>query len=181
MTEQYQEQDINGQPSPLSLVAIPLVIPVPGGVDTDAIFWPSLAADAVIVGNGIEVAGDAASGSIIQFTAPGLYEATLVLADTVAGGFPVNMLRGVTAPITAPAYPSLDFLAAAGVEDIAFIVVAAPDNGKVRATFRITGTDLVDPTVGINPNRQLRFSYPSASILTIAPPGTRLAINRVSR
>ncbi len=182
MTEQYQEQDINGSPSPLSLIAQITGPAIPGAIDGSAIFWASLATDAVIVGNGIGVAGSAALGSIIQFTEPGLYSARLVTSDAAAGAAPLNLLRGVAVAITAGnGYPSADFALVPGVEDVSVITLPAPDNDEVSSIFRITGPDLVDPTGGINPNRQVRFAYVPPLIPTLVPAGTLLTINRISR
>lgn len=185
MTEQFQEESINGQPSPLSLIATPAAPAAPGLVDTEAIFWASLAADAAIVGNGIEVAGDANVGSIIQFTQPGLFEIQLVTATTApAPPFAINLLRGVTVPITGGnGYPALDFVTGAlGAIDLGFFGALAPEGlVKLTSTFRIRNIDLADPIVGVNPDRQIRFSMAGPTILDLFPPSTRLEISRVSR
>jgi len=186
MTQQYQEESINGQPAPLSLTVNPLVAPAAGGVNTDAIFWPTLAADAVIVGNGLAVAGNAALGSIIEIDQPGVFSVEFTTADL---GFVVptsiNILRGVPAGtiIGAPTYPSLDFVGvpSPGVEAVGFTQAAAPENVTISTTFRITEADLVDPAGGVNPNRQIYFSGVAAQIPTFAPPGTLISVQRVSR
>lgn len=182
MTEQYQEESINGQPSPLSLISnISGGLAAPGVIDTEAIWWSTLAVESAIAGSGIEVAGSAAVGSIIQFTQPGLFSVLLQIQNTVAPT-PLNILRGATTlPITAGnGYPADNFVPGfPGVEAVFSIF-----NGQmsaISAEFRITGADLVDPDVGVNPNRQLRFSYPAANIPTLDPLRTRLTINRVSR
>ena len=74
MTEQYQEEDINGQPSPLSLSIVVPTVPIVAAAppNDSAIFFPSAAADAVIVGTGLSVAGTAATGTLFEISAPGL-------------------------------------------------------------------------------------------------------------
>lgn len=185
MTQQYQEESINGQPSAQSLRVIPSAAPVPGGVNTEAIFWPTLAGDAVISGDAISIGGSAALGSIIQFNQPGVYTVQFVTADLgFAGPYPINILRGVPAgtPIAAPTYPSLDFVGvpSPGVEGVTFVTAAAPENVVLEATFRVTSADLVDPAGGVNPNRQVQLSAPAASIPTLAPPGTLISVQRTS-
>ena len=185
MTEQYQVEDINGQPSALSLRVNPLAPGVPGGVSTDAIWWSSLAADAVIEGEGLSVAGSAADGSIIEISQPGLYEVKLWLSDDTPGPNPVNILRGVTVDITAGnGYPAVDWAAglALGLEGLLWtpIGVPAPVSGYVSASFRISGVDLVDPVGGVNPNRQIRFSAAAAVIPALIPPTQLIQVDRVS-
>lgn len=181
MTVQYETEDINGQPSPLSLsLVVPVAPPVAGGVDTEAIFWPSAAADAVVTGNGITVAGSAAAGTIFQFTQPGVYEVIWTQGDLVPIGSPLNILRGVTVAVTAGnGYPALDFTVA-GVIATKVVSAAIPDTVTLSATFRITNADLVDAGLVVNANRQLRLSAVGAQIGGLAPPSTSLTITRVS-
>ena len=180
MTEQYQVEDINGQPSPLSLRANPSATAVPGLVDTEAFFWPTLAADAVIVGEGLVVAGDANQGTIIQVGQPGLYEISFVSTAPLAVVY--NILRGAAGPIVAPFYPALDFASGIplGAMMVGFTGAPPPLNTQYSVQFRITGTDLVDPVGGVNPNRQVRFSAAAADIPSLIHLGTLIEINRVS-
>lgn len=184
MTEQYQTEDINGQPSPLSLRANPSAPPVAGGVDTEAIFWPTLAADAVVVGEGLAVAGSAANGTIIEVSQPGEYLVSLTLVDGTPGPNPINIIRGATLAITAGnGYPALDY--ATGIplfaEAVGFTpTVAPPVNSIITSSFRITGADLVDAGAVVNPNRQIRFSAAAAVIPALLELGTLISIERVS-
>jgi len=184
MTEQYAQESINGMPSPLSLRAQITGASVAGLVETEAVYWPSLSMDASIEGSGISIAGDANVGSIIEFSAPGLYSANLVIGAIPSADVPINILRGVSIPVTAAnSYPAPDFTKAPGVDDIGWFEAAfpAPLNIKLSSTFRITNDDLADPdSGGVNPNRQLRFSCLAAEIPTIITPTTLLTISRVS-
>lgn len=187
MTQQYQEESINGQPSPLSLRVNPRAIPAPGGVSTEAIWWPTLAADAVIEGDGISVAGNAADGSIIEISQPGLYEAKLWMSDDTPGPNPINILRGVAVDITAGnGYPVIDwpFAASFGLEGLLWTPdsVTGPISNFVSATFRITGTDLANVGTNdtVNPNRQIRFSADAVVIPALLHPFTMIQIDRVS-
>ena len=183
MTKQYETEDINGQPSPLSLsLVVPTADPVAGGVDTDAIFWPTAAADAVVNGNGIAVAGSAAAGTIIEFTQPGVYEVIWTQGESVPIGSPLNILRGVAVAVTAGnGFPSTDFsLAGVIATKIILLANAIPDSVTLSATFRITNADLVDPAGAVNPDRQLRFSAEAAQIPLLLPAFTSLTVTRVS-
>ena len=186
MTEQYQQQSINGQPSALSLRVTPLAPPIAGATDTEAIFWPSLAADAVIVGSGLSVAGSAAVGSIIEVSEPGLYQVSWTLVDLAApASTPINIVRGASVPITGGnGYPAVDPVAGTplGVEQVSFTPVVTPPENKIfGAVFRVTGEDLEDAGAVVNPNRQIRFSALGGAIVGFAPPGTQIDINRISR
>jgi len=185
MTQQYQEESINGQPSALSLRANPSVLPAAGLVDTEAIFWPSLAGDAVIVGDGLAVAGDANVGTIIEVGQPGLYQVSLTLVDLTPGPNQFNILRGATLAITVGnGYPAADFAAGIplGAEMIGQtpIGVPPPFNTTDISMMRITGADLEDPTGGVNSNRQIRFSALAAVIPSLLNLGTLIDIQRVS-
>jgi len=187
MTEQYLEEDINGQPSPLSLRANPLAPAIAGAIDDVAIFWPSLAADAAIIGEGLSVLGDASVGSIIQVAQPGLYSVSLTTTeDPVGTSAPLNIIRGAPAAITAGnGYPALDYLSGIplGAEAVGFTPAGLPPpiNEEFSAIFRVTGTDLVDPVGGINPRRQIRFAALGPAIPGLFPPGTLISVARVSR
>jgi hypothetical protein len=185
MTQQYQEESINGQPGAQSLVVVPSAPAVPGGVNTEAAFWPTLAGDATIVGDAISIVGNAALGTIIQFAQPGVFSMQFVTANLgFAAPTPVNILRGVPLGtlIVAPTYPSLDFVGvpSPGVEAVDFFTAAAPENVALNTTFRILTDDLVDPAGAVNPNRQVLISAAAVDIPGFAPPGTRILVQRVS-
>lgn len=185
MTEQYQVEDINGQPSALSLRVNPVTGPVAGVVNTEAIFWSSLAADSTIVGEGLSVAGDANEGSIIEISQPGLYEVNLWLSDDTPGPNEINILRGTTLAITAGnGYPAQDWLTGIplGLEGIMWSpnTLPAPVSAYISATFRITGADLTDTNNVVNPNRQIRFSAAAAVIPLLLPETTLIQVSRVS-
>ncbi len=190
MTEQYQTEDINGQPSPLSLrVTDPSgaapVPPAAGLVNTSAVFWPTFAADAQIVGNGLSVAGDASLGTIVQFSAPGLFAVSWQFGFFVPpAGLPQNILLGAVQPITAPTYPSLDFVGAPSPGVIAVSDRALgsfpPDSAILTAQFRITLEALVDAGAVVNPLRQMFFSAAELDIPGMANPITQIHIERVS-
>jgi len=187
MTQQYQEESINGQPSALSLRANPSALPAAGVVDTEAIFWPTLAGDAVIVGDGLAVAGDANVGTIIEVGQPGLYQVSLTLADGTPGPNLVNIVRGATVAITVGnGYPAADFVTGTplGVEMLGFTPSAAPPpfNVTLISTFRVTGTDIANVGTNgtVNPRRQIRFSADAAVIPALFAPGTLIDIQRTS-
>ncbi len=186
MTEQYSQQSINGQPSPLSLRVVPTAPPVAGGIDTEAVFWPGMAAEAVIVGSGLSVAGSISVGSIIEVSEPGLYQVSWTLVDLAApASTPLNIVRGAAVPITGGnGYPALDLVAGTplGVEEVSFTpVVVAPENKTFSTTFRVTGEDLEDTGAVVNPRRQIRFSAFGGAIAGFAPPGTVIGVTRISR
>ena len=183
MTKQYETESINGQPSPLSLsLVVPAVDPVAGGTDTDAIFWSTAAADAVVTGNGIAVAGDAAAGTIFEFTQPGVYEVIWTQGESVPTGAALNILRGVRILVTAGnGFPSDDFtLAGVIATKVILLANAIPDSVTLSATFRITSEDLVDAGAVVNVDRQLRFSAVAAEIPLLLRAFTSLTISRVS-
>lgn len=187
MTSQYQEESINGQPAPLSLLVNPTAAPVAGLVDTEAVFWPSLPADAAIIGSGISVVGSAAVGSIIEISAPGLYEVEWTLSELVGTGVPVNIVRGATVPIIAGnGYPAADYAVGLPLGAIAIGFtqappLAAPINAQISTQFRILDTDLEDPVGGVNPGRQIRFAAPALVIPTLVEFSTLISVARVSK
>ncbi len=191
MTVQYQEEDINGQPSPLSLLVVDPsgaapVPPAAGLVNTSAVFWPTFAADAQIVGNGLSVAGDASLGTIVEFSAPGLFQVTWQFGFFVPpAGLPQNILLGAVQPITGPTYPSLDFVGAPSPGVIAVSERALgsfpPDSAILTATFRMTDAALVDVGGVVNPLRQMFFSAATLDIPGIANPITQIHVVRTSR
>jgi len=192
MTTQYQEEDINGQPAPLSLLvtnpsgsAVP-VPPAAGLVNTEAVFWPTFAADAQIVGNGLSVAGNASLGTIVEFSAPGLFEVSWQVGFFGPAGLPLNILLGAVQPITGAAgYPSLDFVGAPSPGIIAVsdrtAAIFPPDSLVLMAQFRITDAALVDAGAVVNPLRQMFFSAGAVDIPGMANPITQINIARVSR
>ena len=185
MTEQYQEESINGQPAPLSVsMFVPTAPPVPGGVDDAAIFWPSFALDATFIGDGITVAGGAANGTILEISKPGVFTIETAISTGLGAGSPMMILRGTTLlPVsTANFYPSFGFTTPVGAGTIAGgSLTGPPISLYLSNTFRITLDDLVDSPIGPNPNRQLRFSVTTASIIGLLPDFTSVVLTRVSR
>lgn len=179
MTEQYLPQSINSAPSAISFIAQPTVDPAAGAVSTEAFYWSTLAADSQSVGDGISVAGDANAGSILQFSAPGLYQLTISGEATPPGGF--NIVRGATLDITAVnGYPAVDFAAGAPLGVIALVAPGASTVGfSLSATFRISAQDLEDPTGGINPNRQVRFAALPGEIIGVLAINTQISAVRL--
>lgn len=182
MTVQYQVEDINGQPSPLSLVAIPTFTAAAGQINDAAAFWQNLADDTQIEGTGLEVAGDADVGSIIQFSQPGLFAVEFIV-QTNSQNQTMNLIRGANQAITnANGFPFGAF--STGDPEGAFAIQnsPAPLAFTVLSGFiRITGTDLEDPIGSINPRRQLQISADSATIATFETNATKIIVTRVSR
>jgi len=189
MTVQYQEESINGQPAPLSLtITVPTVPPVAAAPPNDAaIFFPSAAADAVIVGTGLGVAGTAATGSLFEFSQPGLFRIAFQAADAGLSGSTFNILRGATiGTLSAPFYPAPDFVGvpSPGIIGLGFTTGPGDILGTtfiVEAFTRIDDADLVDPVGGVNPNRQVEFVTFGPVIAALAPATIQVSINRVSR
>jgi len=179
MTEQYLPQSINSAPATVSFAAQPTVDPVAGVVSTEAFYWSTLSADSAAVG-GISVAGDANAGSILQFSAPGLYQLTISGSVTPAGGF--NIVRGATLDITAGnGYPAVDFATGDPLGVIGLIAPgAAPVGFNLTATFRISDVDLEDPVGSVNPNRQIRFAAAAADIPGVLAVSTKITATRIS-
>lgn len=184
MTKQYQSEDINGQLSPLSLqITPPSAPPVAGGTNTEAVFFPTAAADAVIVGNGISIAGDAALGTIIQFSQPGVFVMDLNFSAGGGGAPRFNVVRGALLPITAGnGFPFVDVSAAAVaagvIVSIPLNTATPPGNVRFSVTFQIASVDLTDVGGVVNPNRQVLFSLATALIPALSAPGTSIVINR---
>jgi hypothetical protein len=190
MTVQYQEEDINGQPSPLSLLVTnpgaALTPPAAGLINTSAVFWPTFATDAQIVGNGLSVAGNASLGTIVEFSAPGLFQVTWQFGfSPPPGGLPQNLLLGAVQPIVGPIYPALDFVGGPSPGVIAVsdraLGASPPDSAILSATFRMTDAALVDVGGVVNPLRQLFFSAATLDIPTMSNPITQIHIVRTSR
>lgn len=190
MTVQYQEEDINGQPSPLSLtITVPTVPIVAAAPPNDAaIFFPSGAADAVIVGTGISVTGTAATGTLFEISKPGLYTASFQAVDGGLTASPFNILRGaIVGTLGPPLYAVPDFVGAPSPGIIGVGETNGPADTpttpfRVEDTFRIADSDLVDPPGGpVNPLRQIVFVTFGPVIAAMLPPFIKVAINRVSR
>ena len=189
MTTQYQEESINGQPAPLSLIlTVPTAALVAGAApNAAAVFFPSAEADAVIVGTGIGIGGSAASGTQFEISQPGLFIASLQGVDTGLSASPFNILRGVAiGTIAPPLYPAIDFVGAPSPGIIAVGETIGPGDTltapfKVSATLRITDADLVDPAGGVNPDRQITFSTIAPVLAAMPLPFIQVAITRISR
>jgi hypothetical protein len=186
MTQQYQEESINGQPGTQSLRLVPSAVPVPvAGPNDAALFLPTAAADAVIEGDAIEIAGGPALGNIYQVNQPGLYSVSFSSTDAGLLGAVTNLLRGANqGAIGAILYPSPDFVSAPGVIGVGSTTAPGDVLGTittVSALTRISGADLVDPPGGVNTNRQIVVGIFPPAIAGLAVPGAiEIAIARVS-
>lgn len=184
MTEQYQEQDINGQPSPLSLTLQPTGPMAAGVVDDAAIFFTSGPADAVIVGEGLVLGGDANVGTIIFVRAPGVYDVKFSSFNTAILVPPIfNLIRDPTlVPVNAAnGYPAPDFATFSGVTiDVGLQNSGIAPGGifNIFATMRVTNAQISNVPFG---GPQIRISAAGASIPTLLPPATLLTVERVSR
>lgn len=190
MTKQYQEENINGQPSALSLtLTAPTIAPVAAAPPNDsAIFFPTAVAESAIVGTGLSVTGTAATGSLFEFSQPGLFRVAFQAADAGLSGSPFNILRGAAiGTFGVPLYPSPNFVGFPSPGIIGLGFTSMPGD-VLGATFtaevftRITDADLVDPAVGVNPDRQVVFTTVGPVIAALLPiTAIQVSITRVSR
>jgi len=188
MTNQYQEEDINGQPSALSLRLVPTAPPVPVVGPNDAsLFLPTAVADAVITGSGIAIGGDATTGNLYQISQPGLFRVSFTVADSGLTGSPINILRGaIVGTIGGILYPAVDFVGAPAPGIVGLGNTSSPGDvlgstTMVEAFVRITNADLVDPVGGVNPNRQIIIAVFPPIILGLIPAtAIQITIDRVS-
>ena len=181
MTEQYQTEDINGQPSPLSLTMQTSSGFAAGLVDNAAIFFtPGAGLDVAIVGNGLSLARSNPSvGTIVSITALGVFRVDFTTQDLSSSGEPVNIVLNATqVPIsTANSYPSPDYFTLPNILAVNALVFVPFQTIYLGATFRITPEDLENVPFG-GPN--IRLSAPTAAIPALFSPLTRLTVTRVS-
>lgn len=188
MTVQYQEENINGQPAPLSLRLVPTAAAVAVvGPNSSSLFLPTAVADAVITGSGITIEGDATTGNLYTFSQPGLFRIAFTSTDASASGFPMNILRGATlGSISAPLYPAPDFVGfpSPGIVSVGFNRSPGDVLGQTFTTeafVRMTNADLADPAGGVNPNRQVVIAVDPPVAAALLPfTAIEVAIDRVS-
>lgn len=189
MTVQYQEENINGQPAPLSLRIVPTAVAIPVvGPNSSSLYLPTAVADAVITGSGITIEGDATTGNLYTFSQPGLFRVAFTSTDASAAGLPMNILRGATVgTIGAPLYPWPDFVGfpSPGIVSVGFNRAAGDVLGQTFTTeafVRMSNADLADPAGGgINPNRQVVIAVDPAVAAALLPfAAIEVAIDRVS-
>lgn len=184
MTEQYQTEDINGQPSPLSLALQTSGALAAGTIDNAAIYFvPGAGLSSIIVGNGLSLAlSSPAVGTIVSITHPGQFRVDFTTADLTSSGVPINILLSPTViPITTGnGYPVPDYFSLPNVIAVNALNAGPPIVGLVvplGATFRVTPADLENAPFG-GPN--IRLSTETAVIPNLSLPVTRLNIQRVS-